>query len=94
MQVHGAHTGLTPSGNWVPTKSADTTSAGGIVSSTDQKRTDGTGGLIAILQARLNQVSDVRAEQIERARQALASGEYFTRSAAEATARAILEGQV
>lgn len=93
MQVHGAHTGITPSGNWPQTRSADSTSAGGIVSSTDQQRTDGTGGgLIGILRSRLGDIPEVRTERIEEVRAALANGDYFTTSAAEATAKAILGG--
>ena len=93
MQVHGAHTGLTPSGNWTQAKTADATSAAALPASADHRRTDG-GGMIAILQSRLAQVPDVRADRIEQVRNALANGEYFTRSAAEATAQAILGGNV
>jgi hypothetical protein len=95
MQVHGAHTGLTPSGNWSKTASADSTSAGRTAASADQQRGDGTGGgLIGILKSRLGELPEVRPERIEEVRQALARGEYLTRSAAEATAKAILGGGV
>lgn len=93
MQVHGAHTGLTPSGNWTHAKSADASSAAAIASSADHKRTDG-GGLVAILQTRLAHLPEVRADRIEQVRSALANGEYLTRTAAEATAQAILKGNV
>jgi hypothetical protein len=95
MQVHGTHTGLTPSGNWTSTNSADAKSVDGVVPSPDKQRTDGAGGgLIAILRTRWGDVPEVRADRIDEARKTLASGEYFTRAAAEATAKAILGGEV
>lgn len=95
MQVHGTHTGLTPSGNWTSTQSADATSAGGAKPAAEQQRTDGSGGgLIAILKTRWADVPEVRADRIDEVRRTLASGDYFTRSAAEATAKAILGGEV
>jgi hypothetical protein len=94
MQVHGTHTGLTPSGKWSSTQSADATSAGGTTPAADQQRTDGSGGLVGILKTRWSDIPEVRADRIDEVRRTLASGEYFTRSAAEATAKAILGGEV
>lgn len=95
MQIHGAHTGLTPSGNFAKTASADSSSAGRTAPSTETQRGDGTGGgLIGILKSRIGELPEVRPERIEQVQQALARGEYFTRSAAEATAKAILGGGV
>ena len=94
MQVYRLHSSE-PVGAPVTSRAGDTAlnpTSSGTKDAQEGVSTDGGSGISALL-AQMQQAPDVRQAVVEQARGRIASGDYFTRTSAEATAERLLRNE-